>query len=97
MQELINRLKENGHCNIVGWIDDDYWEYRRCCLDVDSVESITKSRFDYILIAAVDKQIARNTIRRLCDYGVSRNKILTVSVPDTKEKKEELLHQFIHI
>ena len=96
-QQLINRLKENGHCNIVGWIDDDYWEYRRCCLDVDSVESITKSRFDYILIAAVDKQIARNTIRRLCDYGVSRNKILTVSVPDTKEKKEELLHQFIHI
>ena len=96
-QQLINRLKENGHCNIVGWIDDDYWEYRRCCLDVDPVESVIKRRFDYVLIAAVDKQIARNTIRRLCDYGVSRDRILTVSVPDAVEEKEELLRQFIHI
>ena len=64
---------------------------------MDPVESVIKRRFDYVLIAAVDKQIARNTIRRLCDYGVSRDRILTVSVPDAVEEKEELLRQFIHI
>lgn len=96
-QQFINRLKENGHCRVVGWIDDDYWEYRRCCLDVDSVDSITKAAFDYVLIAAVDRQIAEKTIRRLCDYGVSRDKILTVSVPNDRKHKEELLHQFINI
>lgn len=83
-QQIINRFKETGHCNVVAWLDDDYWEYRRCCLDVDAVQSITGLSYDYILIATVDSIVAETVIKRLLDLGVSRNKILTVVVPDDR-------------
>lgn len=95
-QQLINRFKETKHCSVVGWIDDDYWEYRRCCLDVDPVESITKIDFDYVLIASVDSLFSEKATERLMDYGIERSKILTVTVPDI-EGREELLEQFLNV
>ena len=78
----------------MAWLDDDFWEYRRCCLDVDSVESITHIEYDYVLIATVDSIVAKNVTKRLLDLGVSRQKILTVSVPDNKT---ELISQFLDV
>ncbi|MBQ9131944.1 MAG: glycosyltransferase [Clostridia bacterium] len=80
-QQLINRLKEQSYCSIVGWVDDDYWEYRRCCLDVDAVETITTKSFDYILVATVDSHLAKSIKERLLDLGISEYKILTVTHP----------------
>ncbi len=93
-QQLVNRFNESGHCNVVAWLDDDYWEYRRCCLNVDPVESITQILYDYILIAAVDSSLAEKVERRLLDLGVSERKILTVATP---EKREELIGRFLDI
>lgn len=84
-QQLIARFKETRHCNVVAWIDDDYWEYRRCCLDVDPVESITSIDYDYVLIATVDPIVAESVRNRLLDLSVSGEKILTISVPDNRE------------
>lgn len=91
-QQLVSRFRESGHCRVVAWLDDDYWEYRRCCLNVDPVETITRIFYDYILIATVDSSIAEKTEKRFRDLGVSAGKILTVSVP---ENKEELLERFL--
>ena len=93
-QQLVKRFHENGHCKIVGWLDDDYWEYRRCCMDVDPVESITKITFDYVLIASVDPVTVESIIYRLLDLGVERRKILTVQVLD---ERKGLLEQFLNI
>lgn len=93
-QQLVSRFKESGHCSVVAWLDDDYWEYRRCCLDVDPVESITKISYDYILIAAVDSTLAEKVEKRLLDLGVSERKILTVSA---LENREELIGRFLDI
>ena len=93
-QQLLHRLKETGRCKVAGGIDDDYWEYRRCCLDVDSVESIIGTTFDYVLIAAVDPGVAFDAVKRLLDLGVSGDKLLTVSVP---EKKEQLIRHFLDV
>lgn len=93
-QQLVSRFKESRHCNVVAWLDDDYWEYRRCCLDVDPVESITQISYDYILIAAVDSTLAEKVEKRLLDLGVSEGKILTVSAP---ENREELIGRFLDI
>ena len=79
---------------MVAWLDDDYWEYRRCCLDVDPVENITKISYDYILIAAVDSTLAEKVEKRLLDLGVSEGKILTVSALETRE---ELIGRFLDI
>lgn len=93
-QQLIHRLKEKGCCNIAGWLDDDYWEYRRCCLEVDPIESITTLTFDYVLIAAVDPSVIHDAVKRLLDLGVSGDKLLTVSVP---KEKEGLIRRFLDV
>lgn len=94
-QQLLNRLEEKKCCHVVGWIDDDYWEYRRCCLNVDAVESIRDMTYDYILVATIDCRIANNIKRRLLNYGVMENKILLVQCPN--EKREQLLHRYLYM
>lgn len=93
-QQLVNRFKENRKCNVVGWVDDDYWEYRRCCLDVDPIESISDCECDYVLVATVDCEIAENFKRKLLDAGVSCAKILTVKCP--VEIRENLLRRYLY-
>jgi len=93
-QQLVNRFKETEHCRVVAWLDDDYWEYRRCCLDVDPVESVVSLSYDYILIATVDRVVAERVMNRLCNLGVSKEKILTVTVP---EDKEDILRRFLNV
>ena len=91
---MVNRFKETSHCNVIAWIDDDYWEYRRCCLDVDPVESVSSLSYDYVLIATVDDLMAEQVERRLMDLGVSQRKILKTVVP---QEKEELLTRFLDV
>lgn len=93
-QQLVNRFRETEHCNAVAWLDDDFWEYRRCGLDVDPVESITVLSYDYILIATVDSLVAEKVERRLMDLGVSPKKILKTVVPIDKE---QLLNRFLDV
>lgn len=92
-QQLINRFAENTHCNVVGVVDDDYWEYRRCCINVDPVEEISKFKYDYILVATVDSDIAQKAKTRLINLGVLKNKILTIDMPT--EKREKLLKLYL--
>ncbi|MBR6027693.1 MAG: glycosyltransferase [Clostridia bacterium] len=93
-QQLVSRFRETGHCRVTAWLDDDCWEYRRCCMDVDPVERITSLNYDYVLIATVDAQVAENVIRRLLDLGVSRDKLLTVTVP---EDRVALIQRFLDV
>jgi glycosyltransferase involved in cell wall biosynthesis len=96
-QQLVARFKESDHCQHIGWIDDDYWEYRRCCLDVDPIESIIKLNYDFILIAAIDTRVIENIMQKLLDYGVSNAKILTVSIPKKRVDRSKLLSKFLEI
>ena len=86
-EQLMNRLKQANTCEVIGWVDDDYWEYRRCCMDVDPVERLSKDDFDYILVATIDTQLAERIKMRIADYGVNAQKILTIN----KEKESSLL------
>ena len=70
-QQLMNRLKESGHCEVVAWVDDDYWEYRRCCLDVDPIENIGNLDFDYVLLATVNGMLSEKIKTRLQILGIS--------------------------
>lgn len=93
-QQLVNRFKETNLCNVVKWIDDDYNEYRRCCLNVDSVSSINEIHFDYVLIAKVDERDIQFITRELLDFGVSEKQILSIKVP---QKKTDLIEKFLAI
>lgn len=93
-QQLVNRFNESNHCRIVKWIDDDFWEYRRCGLDVDSVDSISEIDFDYVLIATLNPMVTESISQRLSVLGVSRKKILTVHCPE--KNRETLLKQYLY-
>ena len=95
-QQLVARFKETGHCRVTGWIDDDYWEYRRCCMDVDPVEQIREMDFDYVLVASVDEAFGERTVERLTGLGISRRRILTVTVPRSMERRNELTRRFLY-
>lgn len=94
-QQLMARIKENEYCNVIGWIDTDYKEYRKCCLDVDPIENIDFMSFDYLLIATVDGVIADNIRTNLIWRGLSMNKILNVNCPE--EKRTHLLNKYLSI
>jgi len=81
-QQLVNRVKEKKSNTIAGWIDDDYWEYRRCCMDVDPVSDIVKLDYDYVLIATIDTILADAVKIKLLEYGVQPEKILKVELHD---------------
>ena len=92
-QQLVKRIKENNFCNIVGWYDEDYWEYRRCCLDVDSTELVKESNFDYILIATINEEIADGIEDKLLASNISKDKILKFYYP--KNIREKLLSLYL--
>lgn len=82
-QQLFFQLKKNNVCKVSGWLDDDFWEYRRCCLDVDPVERIKCIEYDYLLIATLDGVLAERLKKRFKDYGVPCSKILTIDCPES--------------
>lgn len=92
-QQLEKRLRDSNYCNIVAWVDDDYWEYRRCCINVDSVSELSEVQFDYVLIGAIDSFAAQNIRARLIDTGVDIKKILQVHCPE--EGVENILEEYL--
>lgn len=92
-QQLVKRIKNNNLCQLVGWVDSDYWEYRRCCMDVDPIESICDMQYDYILIAILAPSTIGHMTKRLQDYGVSHEKILSINV--TQEQINKAYHTYL--
>lgn len=92
-QQLVKRISESKYCNIVSWIDEDYWEYRRCCLDVNSISTLSDLSYDYIVIAMVDSFTSHNMKKALIDFGVSPSKILRLDV--SKDIIESYLTRYL--
>ena len=92
-QQMVRRLKNENHCEIVSWIDEDYWEYRRCCMDVDSIESLCCLEYDAIIIALLPPFQIRKICTRLYDYGVEEKKILKFKA--SKKLREKALKWYI--
>lgn len=92
-QQLVRRLKNEGQCSIVTWIDDDYWEYRRCCMDVDAIEQICKVEYDAVIIALIDPVQIAKVKSLLFDFGVEEKNIITVSA--TQEQRDKALKIYL--
>lgn len=93
-QQLVKRFEESKFCNLVAWVDDDYWEYRRCCLNVDPISSLLKLSYDYILVGMVDSFSAQKTKNILVDFGVPTSKILSLNVK--AEDVASYLNQYLN-
>lgn len=92
-QQLVNRINEHNYATIVSWVDEDYWEYRRCCLNVDDAKKLIDCTFDYLLIANVNSENAKKLKDELISKGIEKEKILTISLRD--KNPTEILKKFI--
>jgi len=92
-QQLVRRLKNENQCTITTWVDDDYWEYRRCCMDVDPIEQICKVEYDAIVIAMIDPVQIEKIKHLLYDYGVEEKMIITVS--SSQEQRDKALKLYL--
>lgn len=90
-QQLVRRMKEAGEYRIAGWYDEDYREYRRCCMDVDPLHEIASCQFDYVIIVKLDRASVEAYRRQLLDFGISNQKILAI------EPSDEIRRQALHI
>ena len=73
-QVMYERLSE--YCQIVGWYDEDYWEYRRCGMNVDPLDNIRDTEFDYALIAKMDKESIEKIQIELFKLGIEGERCL---------------------
>lgn len=92
-QKLVKRLRVENHCYIVAWVDEDYWEYRRCCMNVDAVETVCDHVFDYVVIANLTPKVISRMKDCLHDHGVDDSKI--VSVYTTQEQRDSALKCYL--
>lgn len=86
-QQLEKRLREKNHCDITAWVDYDYWEYRRCCLNVDPLERLLEIKFDYVVLGTVDSLATQSMRERLVSMGVASTKILSIRTEDDDVEK----------
>ena len=88
-QHLYTSIKQKGVCEIVSWVDEDFWEYRRCGLDVDPLESLPGADVDYVLVASLENQIKGRLTELLYDCGIPASRILKVRVEDDRKAQLE--------
>ena len=81
-QQFVKRIEEDNACEITAWVDDDYWGYRRYCINVDPVERVAKQDFDNILILNLNPLYIAEAKKQITSYGVDARKIVSISVSD---------------
>lgn len=79
--------KLSAYCDIVGWYDEDYWEYRRCGMNVDSIEKIDCCDFDYVIIAKTDNEYWTIIKIMLSKINIDTRKIVTLDKEKVIKKK----------
>ncbi|MBR1579616.1 MAG: glycosyltransferase family 2 protein [Selenomonadaceae bacterium] len=94
-QQFMKRIAEDNACEIAAWVDDDYWEYRRYCMDVDPVDRISARDFDNVLILNLNPNFVEEARARIAACGVSEDKILTVTV--TNETCRLALDEYLKV
>lgn len=92
-QQFVKRLRKEGKCRLVAWVDEDYWEYRRCCMDVDPIKKVCSLNFDYIIVANLNPNVIARMKQTLLDYGVEECK--TVTIFANNEQRQIALQSYL--
>lgn len=93
-QQVQKRINLSDSTQIVGWVDRDYWEYRRCCMNVDPISSVMDKDFDYVVIAGLSSSAKLSAMSTLLDYGISPSKILAVDMDE--KTRNRMLNQYLN-
>lgn len=84
-QVMYERL--SAYCDVVGWYDTDYWEYRRCCMNVDPMDRIQENEFDFAIIAKLDKENIDSIRNELMQYEIPESRVLSIDCQNMDREK----------
>lgn len=85
-QQLMKKIEADNICRVIAWVDSDYWEYRRCCMDVDPVDVVSQLNYDYVLVANLDSSYVEGIKKELLDLGVMERQIVALNVDSDLRK-----------
>ena len=74
-QILYSRIVNSNELDLITWVDDIYYEYRKMGLNVNPPEQIHKLDYDKILLAYIDEEVSNKIKKNLIASGISSNKI----------------------
>lgn len=94
-QVMYNRLSRIGYCEVVGWYDQDFWEYRRGCMNVDPLGEVGRIPFDYALIAKTNQEDIDKAKNTLAAAGIEEDKILSINCKSLN--RDELLSKYLEV
>lgn len=75
-QDIYRQLAQNRHCEVVGWVDINYKKYEQRQLPVSDVGMLKHWKYDYVIIAILDKTIADKVRYQLQELGVRAEQII---------------------
>ena len=81
-KELVRFIKSQNKFSIVSWVD--------CNCKVDSIESLKHTKYDYIIIAVLIKEIANMIIEDLISMGIPEHKIKKIDIKEIEATKSKL-------
>ena len=73
--DFYRQIKSSKYCHIVKWVDKQYWWYRKLNLRVDQPEAIIGETFDFVVIAANNKETYQSIKLFLTGAGIHETAI----------------------
>lgn len=72
------QLKTDGRIKVVQWIDRDYQNLSRDGMPVVGIDKLMAEKFDFVLIAIADRNVAMSVVEDLRKKGVIDKKIIWI-------------------
>ena len=77
-QHLKRMIEHAKNHTLVGWYDNNHEVYRSCNLEVSDIQTISKNKFDFIVIAYINEKHTQSIFQTLLEQGIDQEKILRV-------------------
>lgn len=74
--DYYKQIKDCMNIELCGWVDKNYKKYRAEELDVQPIEHILKTEYDYILVAVRKQTIFQEIKKELSAMGISENAVI---------------------
>lgn len=75
-KDFYKQLSYNQNFEVVGWVDRNYIQIRKIYKNVEAPERVKEKEFDYVIIAVVDEEVARDIELFLFKLGIPKRKIV---------------------
>lgn len=71
-----HQLKKTNYCNVISWVDKNYYNIFDTERVIECPTVIPLKKYDYVIIAVINKEMQEEIRESLCKYGVYKRKII---------------------